>query len=259
MPADSSLPESVLLRLRTRVLDCPWPMTRDDLLIFTQKCIPPNHMFVTDDLSAVPVHVIKKQYPSSGGHYVFLDSVVKMYNTLIKLVHHTRCPFTIVTCSKVAGAAGDTKTAGKRGGVIMELEVARIMHEHHHRCANSDCILAKRPRVKPAIDSLKELNAKPVVEVMQRCGQCKSEYYCSKECQMKRWKGGHKHMCTAEYGSAVVALCDALRLRYPSRLYQYSEQVKLVVHFCTTDEIIQQTAAVQRVLDKLVPEPQPDI
>ena len=73
---------------------------------------------------------------------------------------------------------------------------------------------------------------------------------------MKRWKGGHKTVCTVEHGLAVSALRDALRLRYPPRLYQYKEQVKLVVHFCTAEEILEQCAALQRVLDKVKPEPE---
>lgn len=28
----------------------------------------------------------------------------------------------------------------------------------------------------------------------QRCSKCKSEWYCSRECQIKKWKG-HKEMC----------------------------------------------------------------
>lgn len=32
----------------------------------------------------------------------------------------------------------------------------------------------------------------------QRCSKCKSEWYCSRECQIKKWKG-HKEMC-ALYG-----------------------------------------------------------
>jgi hypothetical protein len=28
----------------------------------------------------------------------------------------------------------------------------------------------------------------------QRCSRCKSEWYCSRECQLKRWKQ-HKEMC----------------------------------------------------------------
>lgn len=28
----------------------------------------------------------------------------------------------------------------------------------------------------------------------QRCSKCKSEWYCSRECQIKRWKQ-HKEMC----------------------------------------------------------------
>ena len=28
----------------------------------------------------------------------------------------------------------------------------------------------------------------------QRCSKCKSEWYCSRECQLKRWKE-HKPMC----------------------------------------------------------------
>ena len=30
-----------------------------------------------------------------------------------------------------------------------------------------------------------------------RCGQCKSEFYCSKVCQKQHWKKGHKETCMA--------------------------------------------------------------
>lgn len=32
-------------------------------------------------------------------------------------------------------------------------------------------------------------------EATSRCSQCKSEWYCSKECQILRWKSGHKELC----------------------------------------------------------------
>lgn len=32
-------------------------------------------------------------------------------------------------------------------------------------------------------------------EATSRCSQCKSEWYCSKECQILRWKSGHKQLC----------------------------------------------------------------
>lgn len=32
-------------------------------------------------------------------------------------------------------------------------------------------------------------------EATNRCKQCKSEWYCSKECQIMRWKNGHKEFC----------------------------------------------------------------
>ena len=32
-------------------------------------------------------------------------------------------------------------------------------------------------------------------EATSRCSQCKAEWYCSKECQILRWKSGHKEFC----------------------------------------------------------------
>jgi predicted Zn-ribbon and HTH transcriptional regulator len=32
-------------------------------------------------------------------------------------------------------------------------------------------------------------------EASSRCSQCKAEWYCSKECQILRWKSGHKEFC----------------------------------------------------------------
>lgn len=32
-------------------------------------------------------------------------------------------------------------------------------------------------------------------EATNRCSQCKTEWYCSKECQIIRWKNGHKEFC----------------------------------------------------------------
>jgi predicted Zn-ribbon and HTH transcriptional regulator len=32
-------------------------------------------------------------------------------------------------------------------------------------------------------------------DASNRCSQCKSEWYCSKECQIIRWKSGHKEFC----------------------------------------------------------------
>ena len=33
------------------------------------------------------------------------------------------------------------------------------------------------------------------LDATNRCSQCKSEWYCSKECQVIRWKNGHKEYC----------------------------------------------------------------
>lgn len=30
---------------------------------------------------------------------------------------------------------------------------------------------------------------------MKKCSRCKKVVYCSKECQLKDWKAGHKHVC----------------------------------------------------------------
>ncbi|KLO20610.1 hypothetical protein SCHPADRAFT_897875 [Schizopora paradoxa] len=35
----------------------------------------------------------------------------------------------------------------------------------------------------------------------QCCGKCKNAFYCSKECQLKSWKGGHKEQCNDLVGS----------------------------------------------------------
>ena len=31
---------------------------------------------------------------------------------------------------------------------------------------------------------------------LQKCSKCQAVWYCSKECQTKHWKGGHKAMCS---------------------------------------------------------------
>ena len=40
---------------------------------------------------------------------------------------------------------------------------------------------------------------------LQLCGQCKQVAYCSRPCQKKHWKGGHKQLCT-EAGECVFCL-----------------------------------------------------
>ena len=32
---------------------------------------------------------------------------------------------------------------------------------------------------------------------MKKCSRCKTVVYCSKECQIKDWKAGHKHACVS--------------------------------------------------------------
>ena len=49
---------------------------------------------------------------------------------------------------------------------------------------------------------------------MMICASCKGRYYCSKECQKKHWKAGHKKLCTAEFAAAIqsktVRLCQRI-------------------------------------------------
>lgn len=33
-------------------------------------------------------------------------------------------------------------------------------------------------------------------EGIKRCVRCKGAFYCTRECQVKHWKNGHKKMCT---------------------------------------------------------------
>ncbi|XP_056009561.1 uncharacterized protein LOC125680749 isoform X2 [Ostrea edulis] len=37
---------------------------------------------------------------------------------------------------------------------------------------------------------------------LQRCSRCKGEWYCSRDCQRKHWKGGHKTTCLTGTGEA---------------------------------------------------------
>ena len=39
-------------------------------------------------------------------------------------------------------------------------------------------------------------NPEAVSKKLQKCSKCRSVWYCSKECQAKHWKGGHKAMCS---------------------------------------------------------------
>merc|ERR1712034_198780 len=35
----------------------------------------------------------------------------------------------------------------------------------------------------------------PQVGAFKHCGKCRLKYYCSKKCQTKHWKNGHKEEC----------------------------------------------------------------
>ena len=49
---------------------------------------------------------------------------------------------------------------------------------------------------------------------MMLCAKCMGRCYCSKECQKKHWKGGHKKVCSAEFAtsqeSKATRLCQKI-------------------------------------------------
>ena len=49
---------------------------------------------------------------------------------------------------------------------------------------------------------------------MMVCASCKCRHYCSKECQKKHWKAGHKGVCAAEFArgkeSQTTRLCQKI-------------------------------------------------
>jgi len=49
---------------------------------------------------------------------------------------------------------------------------------------------------------------------MMICGSCKGRHYCSKGCQKKDWKAGHKQVCAAEFAAAkqskTTRLCQKI-------------------------------------------------
>jgi MYND finger len=46
--------------------------------------------------------------------------------------------------------------------------------------------------------------------LMDHCSRCEAAYYCSKECQKKQWKAGHKHVCREK---GVFQLGDRMKMR----------------------------------------------
>jgi len=43
-----------------------------------------------------------------------------------------------------------------------------------------------------------------------KCGECKAARYCSKECQTKAWKGGHKQQCKILCARQAESASDGL-------------------------------------------------
>ena len=50
---------------------------------------------------------------------------------------------------------------------------------------------------------------KPLRPPLLQCARCKAVAYCSKECQTRAWKAGHKRECAPGDGKRVVAAAAA--------------------------------------------------
>lgn len=46
---------------------------------------------------------------------------------------------------------------------------------------------------------------------LQRCGLCKAVWYCSKECQKRDWRAGHKEACRGRVGEEAAAPAGSSR------------------------------------------------
>ena len=72
---------------------------------------------------------------------------------------------------------------------------------------------------------------------LQRCGRCKSEFYCSKVCQKQHWKDGHKNKCKGKktiklvkFKAGFCASCKSMAVPNPNVLRP--ESYRSAAKFC---------------------------
>ena len=69
------------------------------------------------------------------------------------------------------------------------------------------------------------------MEKFRTCSRCDVTRYCSKDCQKKHWKEGHKKECVAkeekkkEQEKRLNELLGLLRARSYTKYYQLSEEI----------------------------------
>jgi serine/threonine protein phosphatase PrpC len=93
-----------------------------------------------------------------------------------------------------------------RLGVTLEqaldaLSKGGVLHVDTRHKIDVDTFMSKNAGGDPASNELKKCsnptcnNIETAVGEFKTCGKCKSVFYCSRECQAKHWKAGHKIEC----------------------------------------------------------------
>lgn len=71
----------------------------------------------------------------------------------------------------------------------------------YHECKDAKCWTCGRGEVATktpeSAAGVSEETAGSCDEVLKKCGACKMARYCSKDCQTRHWKEGHKRTCKA--------------------------------------------------------------
>jgi len=89
--------------------------------------------------------------------------------------------------------------------------------QEEHKYGN---ILAEEPNLPPC-DVCGELWSG------KRCAGCQSAFYCSRKCQIKHWKKGHKHECATLQQKCIDVAQDLVKLMNQ----ESPEATPLVSHF----------------------------
>ena len=148
-------------------------------------------------VSATPTETDPPMPPSAAfGRLVVPSRVVSVVLSVAQSegsaspAHHTQ-PATAVAC--LPSAVGRAYWGRGRGAGDMEAYFKAVEVQLYHPGAQPGCACPGCDKVgTPAAASAEAAAGAPV---FQRCGRCRFVWYCSRDCQAKAWKAGHKARC----------------------------------------------------------------
>ncbi|TFK70563.1 hypothetical protein BDN72DRAFT_958739 [Pluteus cervinus] len=132
---------------------------------------------VFNDLRDEDYNVISALFSAIIPRFLCYHSVVHAVDTMWRKLERTE-RFRSLPKSRAWKALSDlTKLTAERRS-IFALQIAyKSFKRKATLCSNTQC---------PKVDSIKKF---------RKCGHCLSSFYCSKECQIVHWKGGHRAYC----------------------------------------------------------------